>query len=204
MEIESKKKLTKNFITGILLFIPLWITSYIVWLFFKLISSIAKPFISTLMLILNLPENEFVIRIVSFILSLLLIYLFGFVANTIIGKSILKSIENFIIRIPLINDVYIASKKLVNFFTEYKGIQGNKVVVVEYPRKEVYSIGIITVETKEKYGIFIPSTPNPTTGYLIFFQKEEVKMTELSVDEALKIIVSGGIVSGGEEIKKYL
>ncbi len=204
METESKKKFTKNFITGLLLFIPLWITSYIVWLFFKLISSITAPFISTSMLILNIPENEFMIRTISFVLSLFLIYLFGFIANTIIGKNILKLIENLLMRIPIITDVYIASKKLVNFFTEYKGIQGNKVVVVEYPRKEVYSIGIITVETKEKYGVFIPSTPNPTTGYLIFFQKEEVKITTLSVDEALKIIVSGGIVSGTEEIKKYL
>mgnify|MGYP001772896119 CR=1 FL=1 len=204
MKKEFSKKLTKHFITGLLLFIPVWITLYIVWLFFKLISNIAAPFILAFMFFFKIPENEFFVRLISFFLSLFFIYLFGLVTNTIIGKNILKSIENIFIKFPIVNDIYVTSKKLVNFFTEYKGIKGNKVVIVEYPRKGIYSLGIVTVETEDKFGVFIPSTPNPTTGYLVFFPKEEIKPTTINVDEALRIIVSGGIMSSQEEIKKYL
>lgn len=194
----------KHFITGLILSIPIWITVYIIWLFIKLVSTIAKPFIIAVLQILNFPINPFISTTISFVISLLIIYFIGLIANTILGKNVLKKIEFLITKIPLINDIYLASKKLVHFFTEYKGIKGNKVVIVEYPRKGIYCLGIVTIETEDKLGVFIPSTPNPTTGYLIFFTKEEAKLTSLSVEDALRIIVSGGIAVDSEIIKKYL
>lgn len=194
----------KHFITGLILFIPIWITIYIIWLFIKLISNIAKPFIITIIQMVNFPINHFVITTISFIISVIIIYCIGLAANTILGKSLFKKIESIIMKIPIISDIYIASKKLVNFFTEYKEIKNNKVVIVEYPRTGVFTIGISTIETEDKIGVFIPSTPNPTTGYLVFFPKEETKITTLSVEEALRIIVSGGIAVDNEELKKFL
>lgn len=194
----------KYFITGIILLVPLWITLYIVWLFIKLISNITSPLIITIMFVLNIPRTPALVRIISFLLSLVFICLLGGVANTIVGKNILKSVERLLLGIPVLNDIYLSMKKLVHFFTTYKDIKGNKVVIIEYPRKGVYSIGIATIETDDKTGVFIPSTPNPTTGYLIFFEKNEIKNTTLSVEEALRIIVSGGIAPGSEEVKKYL
>lgn len=205
MDKETKPQIKKFFITGLILLIPLWITVYIVWLFIKFVSSIVSPFIITLIVMFELPQNMFLVRFISFLLALGVIYLIGVLANTIFGRQIFKKIELLIMKIPLVSDVYIAAKKIVNFFTEYKNLQGNKVVVVEYPRKGVFSFGIVTIEAESKIGVFIPSTPNPTTGYLVFFPKDEVVYTTFSIDEALRIIVSGGIASGKiDEIKKYL
>lgn len=194
----------KHFVTGIILLVPLWITLYIIWLFIKLISNLTSPMITTLMFILDIPREPVLVRLISFLISLAFICILGALANTIVGKNILKSVERILFNIPVLNDIYISMKKLVHFFTEYKGIKGNKVVIVEYPRKGTYTLGIVTLETDNKIGVFIPSTPNPTTGYLVFFEKNEVKNTSLSVEEALRIIVSGGIASGSEEVSKYL
>jgi uncharacterized membrane protein len=201
----KKFSFRKHFITGIVLFIPIWITLFIIWMFIKLISNITSPFIKTLLFIFDLPETPVLIRTIGFFISVILFYLLGVAADTIFGRKILKTIETTALKIPIVNEIYLSTKKLVNFFTEYKGIQSNKVVIVEYPRQGVFSFGIATVQTEDKIGVFIPSTPNPTTGYLIFFPKQEVKFTAITVEDMLKIVVSGGIATGSkEEIEKYL
>jgi len=201
----KKVSFRKHFITGIILFIPIWITLFIIWMFIKLISNITSPFIKTLLFIFDLPESPLLIRTIGFFISILLFYLLGVIADTIFGRKILKMIETTVLKIPIVNEIYLSTKKLINFFTEYKGIQGNKVVIIEYPRQGVFSLGVATIQTEDKVGVFIPSTPNPTTGYFVFFPKQEVRYTSLSVEEALKIIVSGGIAVGSkEEIEKYL
>jgi uncharacterized membrane protein len=131
--------------------------------------------------------------------------LFGLITNSIVGKKLFLKVENFLIQFPIIREIYSSTKKLINFFIEYKYYKSNKVVLVEYPRKGMYCLGILTLEFKDKnkLGIFIPSTPNPTTGYFVFLSKEEVQFTDLSVEDAVQIIVSGGIVSS-KEIEKYL
>jgi uncharacterized membrane protein len=198
-------KIKKHFFTGLVLLIPLWVTVYIIWLFIKWISNLAKPFILTFLYILEIQETPFLIRILSFFASVLLIYLFGLITNSIVGKKLFLRIENFLIQFPIIREIYSSTKKLINFFIEYKYYKSNKVVLVEYPRRGMYCLGILTLEFKDKnkLGIFIPSTPNPTTGYFVFLPKEEVQFTDLSVEDAIQIIVSGGIVSP-KEIEKYL
>lgn len=189
----NKDIIRKYFLTGLILLIPLWITLYIVWLFLKLISNISTPFIITLFYAFKIPENKFLLFLSSLIISLIIIYLIGFLANTVIGKSILKNLEKYFYKIPIIKDIYTSAKKLIYFFTEQKETKNNQVVIVEYPRKGCYTIGIITLKTEDKVGVFVPSTPNPTTGYLIFLSKDEIKPIDLSIEEALKIIISGGI-----------
>lgn len=198
-----KTNFKKFFLTGLILLIPLWVTVYVIWLFIKLISNLARPFITTLLFLLELPETPFLIRILSFILSVVIIYLFGLVANSIIGKKLFLRIENMFLQIPIIREIYSSTKKLINFFIEYRAYKANKVVLIEYPRKGMYCFGIVTFETEDKFGVFIPSTPNPTTGYFVFVPKEELKLTNMSVEDALQVIVSGGIV-GSKEINKYL
>lgn len=189
----KKEILRKYFITGLILLIPLWITLYIIWLFVKLISNISTPFIVAIFYAFNLRENEFLMFLISFIISIFVIWLIGYLANTVIGKNLLKSLETYFYKIPIIKDIYISAKKLIYFFTEQKELKSNQVVLVEYPRKDCYTIGIVTIKTENKLGVFIPSTPNPTTGYLIFVNQQEVKPIDLSIEEALKIIISGGI-----------
>ncbi len=201
----KKFSFKKRFITGVILFVPIWITLWLIWMFVKLVANVTSPFIRTLLFIFDLPESSFLITSIGFFISLSLFYLIGTVADTIFGRRVLKIFERGILKIPVINEIYLSIKKLIDFFVEYKGMQNNKVVIVEYPRQGVFAFGIATIQTKDKVGVFIPSTPNPTTGYLVFFAKQEIRYTSLSVEEALKIIVSGGIAaSSKDEITRYL
>lgn len=197
-----KEIIKKYFITGLILLIPLWITIYIIWLFVKLISNISTPFIIAIFYTFRIQENEFIKFLFSFVISLIIIWLIGYLANTVIGKNLLKTLEMYFYKIPIIKDIYISAKKLINFFTERKELRSNQVVLVEYPRKDCYTIGIVTASIENKLGVFIPSTPNPTTGYLIFVNSQEVKPVDLSIEEAFKIIVSGGISIDAPEKNK--
>ena len=201
----KKFSFKKRFITGVILFVPIWITLWLIWMFVKLVANVTSPFIRTLLFIFDLPESSFLITSIGFFISLSLFYLIGTVADTIFGRRVLKIFERGILKIPVINEIYLSIKKLIDFFVEYKGMQNNKVVIVEYPRQGVFAFGIATIQIENKVGVFIPSTPNPTTGYFVFFPKQEVRYISLSVEDALKIIVSGGIATGSkEEIEKYL
>ncbi len=195
----------KNFFTGLVLLIPLLVTIYVIWVFIKIFSNLSRPFILTFLYIFEIQETHFLIRILSFFSSILIIYLFGVITNSIFGKKLLFKIENFFLQIPIVREIYSSTKKLINFFLEYRYYKSNKVVIVEYPRKGLYCLGILTldIKDKDKLGVFIPSTPNPTTGYFLLVPREELQYTNLSVEDAIQIIVSGGIVSH-EQISKYL
>lgn len=202
---KDQKQLTKNFIAGILILLPLWLTIFVVVIFTKWVSGIARPFVSVASIYIFGIENEFFIRVVSFFCSLGLIYLIGLLANNVFGKKILKKFETMLLNIPIVRDVYNSAKKLVSFIFEYNTYKWDKVILVEYPRKEIYSIGIITLEDKgsNKVGVFIPSTPNPTTGFFVFVDKKDIITTQLTIEEALKVIVSGGVI-GAESLEKPL
>jgi len=200
-----KTKIRKNFFTGILILLPLWITFVIILIFTRWISNIARPFVSGISIYFLGIENEIFIRVVSFFVSMFIIYLIGLLANNFFGKKVIVKIEEMLINIPVIKDIYNSSKKLVNFIFEYNSYTANKIVLVEYPRKDIYSLGIVTMEqdSKERLGVFIPSTPNPTTGMFVFVRKDEVKDTSLNIEEALKIIVSGGVIKS-DDLSKFL
>ncbi len=200
-----QKQVKKNILTGILILLPLWITFFIILIFTRWVSNIARPFVAGISIYVLGIENEIFIRFISFFVSMFLIYSIGLLANNIFGKKILSLIENMLENIPLIKDIYISSKRLINFIFEYNRYKWNKVVLIEYPRKGIYSIGIVTTdfEKMNRVGLFVPSTPNPTTGFFIFVNKNDIINTSLSIEDALKVVVSGGVISS-EELEKYL
>ncbi len=194
----------KHILTGIAILLPLWITFFILWIFIKWVSNITKPFVTIVSVYLLGIESSTFIRITSFIASIAFIYLIGVVANNIIGKKIITKVESTITTFPIIRDIYLSAKKLINFFIEYKSHHWNKVVLIEFPKAGFHSIGVVTSEIgNDKIGVFVPTTPNPTTGWLIFVDRQQVKPTSLSVEEALQIVVSGGVVRP-EELEKKL
>jgi uncharacterized membrane protein len=200
-----KTHLQKNFFTGLLVLLPLWITFVIILIFTRWVSNIARPVVVGVSIYFLGIENEIFIRAISFFVSMFIIYTIGLLANNFFGKKIIVKLEEMLKNVPVINDIYNSSKKLVNFIFHYNTYQGNKIVLVEYPRKDVYSFGIVTVEqeTSDKIGVFIPTTPNPTTGMFVFVKKDEVKNTNLNIEEALKIIVSGGVIKS-DDLTKFL
>ncbi|MBN1383792.1 MAG: DUF502 domain-containing protein [Elusimicrobia bacterium] len=193
----------KNFLTGLVIILPFLLTIYIIWFTFKLVGRFFTPFFTSFFetfLLIELPDS--LIIFISALVTLFLIWLVGLFASNIIGKTILRWAEGLLLKIPMARGLYDAIRKLTKvFFMDTKTFQ--RVVLIEYPRKGIYSVAFITSETKgelqelineDVVNVFIPSTPNPTTGYFLLIPKSDIIPLKMSVDDAVKVIISGGII----------
>jgi uncharacterized membrane protein len=183
-----------NFIAGVVVLIPIGITIYLTLFFIKFSSDILPKEINpNHYLPYNIPGLEILI-------SIFLITLIGWLSLSFIGKRLFDLFENVLNKIPILRTIYSAVGQLIETFTKSKSGKKN-VVLVEYPRKGVWAVGFATNENtgeiKKKIGqelinVFVPTTPNPTSGFLIMFPKNEVIYLDLSFEEASKFIVSAG------------
>ena len=183
-----------NFIAGIVVLIPIGITLYLTLFFIKISSKILPKEINpNHYLPYNIPGLEIFI-------SIILITFVGWISLSFIGKKLFDLFENFLNKIPILRTIYSAVGQLTETFAKSKGDK-KSVVLVEYPRKGVWAVGFATKENtqimKEKIGddvvnVFLPTTPNPTSGFLLMFPKEEVIYLDMSFEEASKFIVSAG------------
>jgi len=140
---------------------------------------------------------------VGVILSLLLLFLTGLVAKNLFGGRIVAGLESLVRRIPVIGPVYGGAKSFSETVLTDTGRSFKQVVMVEFPRKGVYSIGFITAhdleeaqaKTEQKVtGVFVPTTPNPTTGFLVMLPHDEIVVLDMTVDEAFKMLFTLGVV----------
>lgn len=194
--------LKRYFFTGLAVFLPLLITIYILGILFKFAD---KPLGQFANLILEkLIGRE--IPGIGIVITLILILLIGFITANVLGKKLFQWLERGFLRIPLIRQVYHPVRQMVDFLFSKEKVSFKKVAMVEYPRKGIYSIGFITNEGIDEInrkggrlltGILIPTTPSPISGFLIFVPKEEVIILDMSVEEGLKLIVSGGLLGPG-------
>jgi len=214
---EHKKKFKEKFavliktylITGLVAVIPLWLTFFIIAIIFKWVSSFAFPIINYF--ISDKYWVHVIARISSFFISIVSIIILGFITNRVFGKSALSSVEKLIEKLPILGTVHSAAKQFVNFiFGKDSAKNFKKVVFVPYPNKETYSIAFLTGEQLvggEKYiCAFMPTTPNPTTGFLLLFREKEVIYTDYAIEQAFQFVISIGVigmnVNGGAEIKR--
>ncbi|MEW6556558.1 MAG: DUF502 domain-containing protein [Elusimicrobiota bacterium] len=201
----------KYFLTGLVIILPFFLTLYIIWLVFKIVGRFFTPvFTNIFETFVPLKIPYFAITFISAIVTLFLIWLIGLIASNFIGKKLFHQIESILLKIPMARGLYDAIKKLTKvFFVGTTTFQ--RVVLIEYPRKGIYSVAFITAEamgeiqelTKEEViNVFIPSTPNPTTGYFLLVPKSDIIPLKMSVDDAMKLIISGGIVVPPSSPKK--
>ena len=187
-------KIRNYFIAGVVILIPIGITAYVT-IFFVSISSkmLPKEINPNYYLPYNIPGVEIII-------SLILITLIGWLSLSFIGKSLLNLFNNVLKKIPILRTIYSALGQMTETFTKTDKEKKN-VVLVEYPRKGSWAVGFATKEnsgemsnkTKKKLiNVFVPTTPNPTSGFLLMFPKEEVIYLDLTFEEASKFIVSAG------------
>ena len=187
-------KVRNNFIAGIVVLIPIGITIYLT-LFIISISSKILP--------KEINPNHYLpydIPGVEIIITLILITLIGWLSLSFIGKRMLSLLNNVLKRIPILRTIYSALGQMTKTFTKTDKEKKN-VVLVEYPRKGSWAVGFATREnfgeisdkTKKKLiNVFVPTTPNPTSGFLLMFPKDEVIYLDLTFEEASKFIVSAG------------
>jgi len=182
------------FITGVVVLIPIGITIYLS-IFIVEISSkiIPKEINPNHYLPYDIPGLEILIAI-------LLITFIGWLSLSFLGKKLLNAFENLLKRIPILRTIYSAITQMTETFTKSEGNKKN-VVLVEYPRKGSWAVGFATKDNegqiskktnKKLVNVFIPTTPNPTSGFLLMFPKEEVIYLDLTFEEASRFIVSAG------------
>jgi len=187
-------KIRNNFIAGVVVLIPIGITIYLT-LFIISISSKILP--------KEINPNHYLpydIPGVEIIITLILITLIGWLSLSFIGKRMLSLLNSILKRIPILRTIYSALGQMTETFTKTDNKKKN-VVLVEYPRKGSWAVGFATRENsgeisdklkKNLINVFVPTTPNPTSGFLLMYPKEDVIYLDLSFEEASKFIVSAG------------
>ncbi|MDI3547712.1 MAG: hypothetical protein PWR10_1364 [Halanaerobiales bacterium] len=190
------KKVRNLIFTGILVILPLVASIYIIYFLFSVIDRWTRPLIEILI------GRE--VPGVGIIFTFLVILFVGLFATNIIGKRIIIFGENILLRIPLFRNIYISIKKVLEAIFTRNTSSFKKPVLFEYPRKGLYQVGFLTRDSspyfdsitgRELYNVFLPTTPNPTSGMFILIPKEEAIILDLSIEDALKLIISGGILS---------
>jgi uncharacterized membrane protein len=194
------RKVRNYLIGGMLIWIPIMITVWVV----RFLSGILD---SSLLLLPPSwrPEAVFGTYVpgVGIVLSLVLLFVTGVVVKNLFGGQIVAGLESLVRRIPVVGSVYGGAKTFSETVLTDKGKSFKQVVVVEFPRKGVFSIGFITSHELEEAQaktaqevtcVFVPTTPNPTTGFLVLVPKDEVVNMDMTVDEAFKMLLTLGVV----------
>lgn len=192
---KISKIIRKYFVAGMITIIPIWITVLAIMAIVNLIRNTFNLLPSALQ-----PKTYFPYFGVELVIALFLIILVGLIANNFFGKRIIKLGETILAKIPIVKTVYQSVKHLTTGIVSDKKIF-SRVVLLEFPIKGLYFIGFVTgeetqilkkCEKRKMLKIFVPTTPNPTTGFFCLAPEEEVKPLNLSVDEAFKMIISVG------------
>ncbi len=189
------KKLRRQFLTGILVMVPVGVTIWLLVWIFTSIDNILQPLVSS---ILGRP-----IPGLGFVIMIVLVYLIGVMASNIGVRRLMDYGESLLGRVPIVRPIYSFSKQIVDSFSASGKAGFKQVVIAEFPMKGTRTIGFVTNESLDKAGekllyIFIPTAPNPTSGFLQIVREKDVIQVDTSVDDALKMVVSAGKVLPGE------
>ena len=187
-------RLRNYFITGIVVLVPIGITLYLTTFFISISSKLIPPGIN--------PNNylPFAIPGLEILLSVIFITLIGGLSLSFIGKKFLQLFNDLLKKIPILRTIYSAIGQMTETFAPKKGSK-KSVVLIQYPRKGSWAVGFATKENKgeiskktntELVNVFVPTTPNPTSGFLLMFPKSEIVYLDMSFEEASKFIVSAG------------
>ena len=198
-------RLRNYFLTGFIVAAPLAITVYIVWSFIGWINSWVKPYIPAA----YSPDTYLPFALPGFglLVAIFVITMIGFLAANIVGRSIVSVGEHLLGRMPLVRGVYKALKQIFETVLSNKSDMFRQVGLVEYPRKGVWSLVFVSSEKEteinarlDKEGdpliaVFMPCTPNPTTGFLMYVYRSEIVLLDMSIEDGAKLIVSAGLVA---------
>jgi len=195
------------FLTGLLTLLPIWLTWVVVKFVFVLLSDTSRPLIGPLLhnlavgnLALAWLDDPWVQTAIALLATLGVILLSGVMARRVLGQRLLRWFEALVGRIPLASTIYGSARKLLDILqTQPDGTQ--RVVLIDFPHTEMKSVGFVTRILREQgtgrelAAVYVPTTPNPTSGYLEVVPVEKLTPTDWTVDQAMSFIISGGAVS---------
>lgn len=186
--------------TGLLTFIPIWLTWIVFKSIFSLLSQVNFPWVSavfsTFPASLGWIRQDWLISLLAFIVTVVALYLMGFAASRVFGQRLLGLFERLIERIPIAHSIYGGAKKLMSLM-QNKPTGTQRVVLIDFPSPQLKSLGFVTRVFRDAGGtelaaVYVPTTPNPTGGYLEIVPIERLVATDWSVDQAMAFILSAG------------
>ena len=196
------QKLRRDFLTGLVVLIPIVLTVYLVWSVIAFIDKVIIPIIPPKYNPLDL--FEIYIPGLGVFLILIVTTLIGSLASGFIGRQAINLGEKILSRTPIVNSVYNSIKQIIQAVFKPDGTNFKQPCLVEYPRKEVWAVAFISTEThgeiRQKINkgplvtVFLPTTPNPTSGFMLFVPKDDIIILDMSVEDAAKLIISAGLV----------
>jgi len=195
-------RLRNYFLAGVLVTGPVSLTVYLAWLIFEFADRQA----STLIPAQYNPENylPFSLPGLGLLILVLLLILIGWITAGYIGRLIVRFGETMMARVPVVRSVYSAIKQILETVLAQQSNAFREVVLVEYPRRGIWALGFLTGETQgevqnvtahEMVNVFLPTTPNPTSGFLLFLPAQDVHILDMSVEEGIKMVISAGIIT---------
>jgi uncharacterized membrane protein len=199
--------LRASFLTGLVVIAPVALTIWLMWSFIGWVDGVVLPFVPY---DFN-PETYIGINLrgVGVIIFLVFTIIVGWIAKGLIGRSLIDYAESLVERMPVVRTIYSAVKQIAETVFAQSERSFEKACLIEYPRKGIWAIGFISTTAKgeistraggdgEMMSIFLPTTPNPTSGFLLFLPKEDVIELDMSVEEAAKLVISAGLVYPAE------
>ncbi len=192
-----------SFLTGIVVIAPVGLTIWFIWGLMGWVDSVVLPLVPARF---N-PEQYIGINLLGVGVSIFLIFtiLVGWIAKGLIGRSLISFAESLVVRMPVVRTIYSGVKQIAETVFAQSERSFEKACLIEYPRKGIWAIGFISTqaggEVASKAGdgsdlmsIFVPTTPNPTSGFLLFFPREDIIELDMTIEEAAKLVISAGLV----------
>ena len=199
--------LRSNFLAGLIVIAPIGITIWLIWTLTGWIDSWVLPFIpdayNPSLLIAEWTGIQINIRGIGVVTFLIFTMIVGWIAKGLIGRSMIRWAESLVLSIPLIRTLYSGLKQIAETILQQGQQNFDKACLVEYPRKGIWAIAFISTSAKgeiksrapkDMVSVFLPTTPNPTSGFLLFVPVEDTIVLDMSVEDAAKLIISAGLV----------
>lgn len=197
-------RIRRYLVTGLLIFFPVWLTWVVVKFVFGTLSTVSAPLVAPLFDRFREQIGwlglAWLQGLVSAALTLLFLYLLGYLGSRLLGRRALDLFDQLMARIPLVQSVYGGSKKLLQAL-QTQPERSQRVVFIDFPHKGMQAIGLVTrilrdpASGRELAAVYVPTTPNPTSGYLELVPVEDLAATDMSMDEAMSFIISGGAIA---------
>lgn len=199
------QKIKKIFIAGILALLPIVVTIYLLYFLYNFVVSKASPIVKKIAHQYSYDFSEYIFQIGTFIIILLIIFIIGIFTRMYLGKLFIKMLDNIMTHIPIARSIYNATKQVIDSFGNTSGSSFSKVVLIEFPRRDIWMIAFLVrdslpfmqeVSTKEESAnVFIPTAPNPTSGFIAVVPKKDIREIDITVEEGIKFVLSVGIIN---------
>jgi len=179
-----------------LVLIPLAVTIFVLKLVFSTLEAVAMPFVRPLLK----TAPQFVLVLIVLVFMAVFVYLIGLIASHIVGQKVIRWGETVLLKLPLIKSVYTTSKQVVEIFSTNSAAAFKAVVMVTFPHPESLAMGFVAGTMLDpnghlRYRIFVPTTPNPTSGFLVILPEAQITFTDIPVEDGIRMIVSGGMLA---------